>query len=161
MTLDPKNRSPHQTFGRSSWEPDPGDADLLPKPTVYRPSVVDPELLASPDLGVLPWTRRRGDEWTDATFRALVLGWLRGFFRDRRDQGLAGWDITEKASAERSVNRLPPAQQYLRVGITKRVREEDHRVEVAIPFPPEDRADPSARLAHLAASIDAQLATIK
>lgn len=163
MTLEGKNRSPHQTFGRATWEPDPGDADLLPKPVVQRPSSVDPALLSAPDIERLPWTRRRGDEWTEPAFRALVRSWMAGFFGARRGDGLVRWDITEKASAERSVNRLRPEQQYLRIAVTKRVREVDYRVEVAVPFPPADREDPGAsqRLAHAAAALDAQLTTIR
>lgn len=174
-----KNRSPHQVFPRSTFDADPGDEDLLPKPTVVRPSaerqpfqgaVLKPEgpgplpegFLTAPDIESFPWTRRRGDEWTTPEFRALVLAWLREFFVARRGQGLIGWDITERASAERSSARLPESAVYLRLGVTKRVRDVDTRVECSIAFPPEDREGPEAeaQFAKLEASIDALLSTI-
>ena len=187
MTIDGKNRSPHQTFGRSTWVPDPGDPDLLPKPTIVRPSrermpfgpsregvggvsagVLKPEpgpfpddIFDTPDITGLPWTRTRGNEWTTATIRAAVLTWVRAFFRART--GLVGWDITERATGDRMAStRLPASQQFLRVGITKCVRELETRVEVAVSFDLPDRVSPQieAHLAQLELALDAQLTAI-
>jgi hypothetical protein len=189
MTLG-SNRSPFQTFGRSTFEPSPGDPDLLPKPMVVRPSkerqpygpdreaaggtragvikAAGPgpfpdDLFTATDIVGLPWTRRRGDEWTDATFRALVFDFIRAFFRDRPDGDLAGWDVEEKATGERGSVRFSADQHYLRFGITKRIRDTTARIEVSMNFPPLTRVSPEAetRLAILAVSLDAQLATIK
>lgn len=181
-----KNRSPHQTFGLSDFEPSPSDADLLPKPTVRRPSkerqVFGPNreapggtlagdlkaagpgpfpdgFLSADDVEALPWTRRRGDEWTTPEFRQIVLDFVGQFFRDREGQGLVGWDITERARAGQGSVRLAAKDHYLRVGISRQIGDEVSRVEAAIAFPPEVRQSPEAeaQLAILAVTLDALL----
>ena len=195
MTLDSKDRSPHQVFPRSTWEPERGDPQVLPKPVIDRPSrermpfgptreydrgpasasagelkVYGPGpwpdgFLQAPDLAGLPWKRARGNEWTTATFRAAVLGWLRLFFRAHAGEGLIGWDITERANGDRMGSvRLAAKDHYLRVGITKRVgREGQQRVEIALAFPPEVREEPyiTARLAHAATALETLLRAIR
>lgn len=190
MTIDGKNRSPHQTFGRSDWTPDPGDADLNPKPDLVRPSrermpfgpsreapggvragVLKPngpgpfpdDIFNTPDITGLAWTRKRGNEWTTATIRGVVLDWLRAFFKART--GLVGWDITERANSDRmGSTRLPAKQHGLVVGITKRPGDEDSdvRVEVAIDFDLPDRVSPQleVRLGDLTVALDALLTAI-
>lgn len=168
MTLDGKDRSPYRYFGRSTWEPNPGDRDILPKPDIVRPSfertpfggrerggayggVLNPAglgpfpegFLDSADLGQLPWTRPRGDEWTTPEFRALVLAWLRTFFRAHPAAQLIGWDITERATPSwGGSKRLPPRLQYLLVGVTQRVGcdgDQSRRIECSQTFPPDMR----------------------
>ncbi len=121
------------------------------------------DLFSATDIHGLPWTRKRGDEWTDATFRAVVLDFVRVFFRDRADHGLIGWDITERANGDRmGSTRLPASQHYLLFGVTKRLREVDTRVETAINFDIQDRISPNieSRLVFLAGAIDVQLTAI-
>lgn len=180
-----KNRSPHQTFGRSPLKiPEFGDPDLLPKGEVRRPSYernpfgirrsgargadLHPDgpgplpegFLTAEDVSALPWVRRRGDEWTDAVFRGLVLTWLREFVRDRPDAGIIGWEIVEKATGERlGMRRFAPDRQHLIFRVILRRMENRQRVskqvETSIAFPPEDRDDPSRRLAAVAGALDA------
>jgi hypothetical protein len=149
--------------------PQYGDPELLPKPTVARPSSLrlpygpSGELLAegpalpedymlAPDVADLPWKRSRGDEWTDATFRAVVLDWLRAFLRDRSAFGR--WRVVEKATAVRS-RRLPPEQHYLVVSVTR--RSDGAEFESSVQFPPDkrERAEATALLDKVGAAIDA------
>lgn len=177
MALGP-NRSPHQIFPRSDFEPDFSDKDLLPKLEVARPSherqpfdssgrlkVDGPgpfpaDFLTATDLKGLPWIRRRGDEWTDVAFRTIVKAWLVSFFAKNKDKNLAGWEIHERATAVRSSPyRLPEDQQYLLVKIKRLVGEVETVLEVSITFPVSSRVSPYAqsRLSVLEASLDAQL----
>ena len=192
MAIEGKNRSPAQTFGLAPNKiPKFGDAELNPKPTVTRPSrermpfgpsresakgvsagVLKPDgpgpfpddIFSATDIVGLPWTRRRGDEWTDATFRALVLTFLATFFRARASQRLIGWDVTEIANGARmGSTRLSAKDQYLRFGITRRVgRDGTARVEVAVPFPPSERVTPrtEVQLALAEGTLDVLLAAI-
>lgn len=174
MTLfDPNgtNRSPHQTFPRSTFVIDRGDPDILPKPTIVRPSFerqpfggrerggaqggelhpdglgpFPDDLFTATDLARLPWTRKRGNEWTTAPFRAAVLAWLAAFFRARPEAGLIGWDVEEAARGNRQATRMPPARHYLRIGITQRVRGAPVRVEVGVDFDFPHRVPEVARL---------------
>lgn len=173
-----KNKSPLQTFPRDTRKiPKFGDADLLPKGEITRPSkeqmpftdsgVLKPEgpgpypPLEAPDIASLPWRRTRGNEWTTESFRALVLDFIKRFFRDRPDQQLIGWDIDERANGERMGDRrLPPDQHFLLIGVTQRTgRGQSRRVEVAVAFPIYARQSPEAdaRLAQAATALDAQL----
>ncbi len=182
------NRSPHLTFPRSSWEPQVSDRDLLPKPDLLRPSKermpwggrerggaaageLHPDgpgplpegFLSANDLGRLPWTRRRGDEWTTSAFRAEVLAFISRYFRARAAHRLIGWDVVEKATGERSARRLAPRAQFLRFGVTQRTGEDtSRRVEVAQAFPPAERegAALTARLAAVEGSLDVLLAIV-
>lgn len=173
-----KNKSPHQTFGRDTRDiPQFSDKDLLPKGEIERPSkeqqpftgsgVLKPEgpgpypPLNAPDVASLPWTRTRGNEWTTESFRTIVLDFIKRFFRERPDQQLIGWDVTERANGERMGDRrLPPDEHFLVIGITQRTGPgQSRRVEAAVPFPVYVRQSPEAeaRLAHGAAALDAQL----
>ena len=175
MTLfDPSNgnRSPHQTFPRDPRHiPISGDPELLPKPTVRRPSrermpfgpsreaagdvsagVLKPvgpgpfpdDMFSATDIERLPWTRQRGNEWTTATLRALVLTFMARYFRARHHKRLIGWRIAEVANGARmGSTRLLAKDQYLRFTIVQRIGEDGTReVETAIPFAPADRASP-------------------
>lgn len=183
MTLG-SNRSPYQNFGRSTFVIEFGDPAIIPRGTIVRPSrermpygpdreapgdppttagFTKPEpgpfpddLFSATDISELPWTRRRGDEWTDSTFRALVLEWLRGYFRAR--SGLVGWDVAEIATGSRTgATRLSAKRQFLRVGVTRRVGDGLERVESSIDFEPDFRVSPyvEARLAILGTTLDA------
>ena len=188
MAIEGKNRSPHQTFGLAPNKiPQFGDPELLPKPTVRRaskermpfgPSVgvragdLKPEgpgpypddLFTATDIVGLPWVRRRGDEWTDATMRAIVLAFLSRFFRERPEQRLIGWRIDEIANGARmGTSRLPAKDQYLRFAITKRVGADgEAKVETAINFPLSERVSPrvEAQLALIEQTLDVLLAAI-
>lgn len=156
--------------------PEFGDPDLLPKQDVIRPSVqrqpfdntgklkpggpgplTEERFYDQPDLVSFPqWNRTRGNEWTTAPFRSLVMTFLAGFFKSR-DWPLK-WDIKEVASMARSVNRLADDKVYLIIGITPR---EGDRVETSITFPDVREDNPpgvTARLDLAAATLDALFA---
>ncbi len=145
--------------------PEFGDPQLLPKGDIIRPStqrmpfdsggrlkpggpgpLTEVRFYEHPDLANFPqWIRTRGNEWTVQPFRAIVLGWIAGFFRDR--SWAHKWDIKEVASMPRSMNRLGEDHLHLVIGITPR---EGARVETAIAFPPACREnDPPAALGKL------------
>ena len=145
--------------------PEFGDAQLLPKGDVIRPStqrqpfdntgrlkpggpgpLTEVRFYEHEDLASFPqWIRTRGNEWTTAPFRKIVLGWLAGFFRDR--PWPRAWDVKEVAGMSRSMNRLGEDSLHLVIGITPR---EGERVETAIAFPPDCREDnPAAALGKL------------
>lgn len=168
MTIDGSDRSPYRYYGRSTFEPFPSDRDLLPKPTITRPShernpfggqerggayggVAHPDgpgpfpadFLDRSDIASLPWTRERGDEWTTPALRTAVFTWLRGIFRDRGERArLTGWQVEERATGRGfSPHRLPPRLQYLRIVLVQRVGCDGFRsVEVAQSFPPAERS---------------------
>jgi len=100
-----------------------GDPEILPWGTVVRPSTermpfggsgalrsVEPALpdgfLSTPDVAHLPWVRRRGDEWTDATFRAAVLAWLVDVLAAAT--WARRWRVTERATGSRLGSKLDP-----------------------------------------------------
>lgn len=151
MTIG-SNRSPYQTFPRSDFEPFPSDKDLLPKPVVERPGLGD--LLVAPDIEGLPWKRDRGQEWTDATFRAEILNFIRQYFASRSGTGLLGWSVVERAS-ERA--KLAVDDQYLqftlRIGVGDSVTEK----QVSVSFPEGSRTGVGLQqlLSALEASLDA------
>jgi hypothetical protein len=91
----------------------------------------------APDIEGLPWTRRHGDEWTTPEFRQLVFDWIIGFF-DSRDWPIK-WDVTEKATATRSINRLDESKVYLIIGVTR--KSDNERFEVAVAFRENERED--------------------
>lgn len=103
--------------------PQYGDPELLPKPTVVRPvggvgrqspydakGVLRPEgprwpaELLAPDIGRFvtqrQWRRRRGDEWTTARERAMILDWLATLIADHPEWGR--WEVDEKFGLPRS-----------------------------------------------------------
>lgn len=162
MTLEGDDRSPFRYYGRSTFEPQFSDRNLLPKPDQLMPSYehmpyggrerggasggeLHPagpgpfpnDLFSATDITKLPWTRARGDEWTTAEFRLVVFGFIRDFFRVHAGIGLIAWDVTEKATSDRSGSvRLEPQYQYLRIGITRRLAEDKTiRVECSQAFP--------------------------
>lgn len=153
MTIG-KNRSPHQTFGRSDFEPYPSDRDLLPKPVVSRPVTV-PELEA-PDIEGLPWVRQRGQEWTTEAFRTRILEFIRDYMKTR--DGLVAWKVVERA-AERGP--LGVDQQYLQFIFTRRTYQGcdpiDQDGEVGMSFPEDTREGSAleAQLVALTAALDA------
>jgi hypothetical protein len=106
VTID-DDRSPHQTFGRSDFEPEPGDADLPAAPRQV-PWLRDlPARLISPgpapDLKGLPWYRIPGDAWTDSVGRAAVLAFLRVYVHRR---GAIRWEVEERRSARGFSNAI-------------------------------------------------------
>lgn len=182
------NRSPHQTFPRSTWEPDRGDPEVLPKAPLRRPSFerqafggrerggaqggelhpdgpgpFPEDFLETEDVEKLPWTRARGDEWTTAEFRGAVLAWLRAFFRAHPDSALIGWDITEGARGKFKSGRMAPRFHYLRIGVVQLVNGERVRHEVGIDFDFAHRTPGFARVRlerDAAPALEAQLVTI-
>lgn len=152
------NRSPHQTFPRSTFEPDPGDPDLLPKPDKVRPSKeripfgpdtefaggttagvlkadgpgpFPADLFSADDIAGLPWVRKRGEEWTTADFRAVVRGWLSRFIAARSALRIVGWQVVERANGERmGQHRLPADQHFLIFRVTRRVTRSRTDVDV-------------------------------
>lgn len=165
------NRSPHLTFPRSTFVIERGDPQIIPRPEVLRPSrermpfggqerggagagelhpdgpgPFPDDLFTATDIRRLPWTRERGNEWTTEAFRTEVIAWLRRFFRARAEWGLVRWDVTEVATGNRQAHRLPPRYQHLRIGVTRRLRGADTRVEVSCDFPFELREAGPARV---------------
>lgn len=118
--------------------PQYGDPELLPKPTVSGPTMLDPALLESADIEGLPWRRARGDEWTTTGLRRLVFDWLIDFI-DARPH-ISAWEVVEKASAVRS-GRLPPEQYHLVFRMTRKAKSALSVVETAIAFPVAARED--------------------
>lgn len=147
--MDPKDRSPHQTFGRSTFEPYPTDDDTTPT-VVARPG--NPNYFA-PDIEGLPWTRREGDRWTTPEFRQAVLVFIRRWLQSRVPPLLpATWSIEERRGTDRA--RLLEDAAYLRW----RVSSGGRSGEVSMPFPRTDRsgAPLQARLALWAQSMDTE-----
>jgi hypothetical protein len=149
--------------------PQYGDPELLPKPTVARPSslripygpsgeflaegpVLPEDYMLAPDVADLPWRRARGDEWTDATFRAVVLDWLRVFLRDRPSFGR--WRVVEKASATRG-RRLPDDEHYLVVAVTRQADDAEFESSIRFPLSKRGRTDALALLDKVGVAIDA------
>jgi hypothetical protein len=150
--------------------PQRGDADILPRGTIARPTrermpftksgeliPEGPQLpagfLRAPDIEGLPWKRKRGNEWTDAAFRQIVFDFLIRFFLDRAWP--KNWDVTERATADRmTAFRLPDDQHYLVIGITQA---DGQRFETSAAFPVARRDVASARviLDRMAAALDA------
>jgi len=149
-----------------------GDPQLLPKPLVEAPSserqpfdnggVRKPEgpgplpagFLQAPDIKKLPWTRARGEEWTDEPFRDIVKGWLIEVLKAR--PWLTKWDIVERANAPRqSVYRLPDTEHYLVIGVVR--KRDKARFEVSARFPAAQRDVINARaiLDYVTAALDA------
>ena len=102
-----------------------------------EPGPLPEGFMDAPDIENLPWTRKHGDEWTTPEFRALVFDWIIGFF-ESRDWPI-NWDVTEKATAPKSVNRLPEDRLYLVLGITRKA--DNERFEVAVTFNVRERED--------------------
>ena len=149
------------------------DPEILPKGRIVRPSrerlpydraggallPEGPELpadfLLAPDIENLPWTRKRGDEWTDAEFRQIAFTFLIDFMKTRT--WARRWDVRERATAERMTQfRLPTDDQYLVLGITR--GSDKVRFETSAPFRKDRRDEVAARviLDRMAAAIDAQ-----
>jgi hypothetical protein len=157
-------------FDKAAPLPQYGDPEILPKGRIVRPSRerlpfgpsgerIEPDLpsnfLLAPDIEGLAWTRKRGDEWTDADFRAIVMQWLIEYLGARTWP--LRWDVTERATSIRMTQfRLPPEQQYLVLGITR--QGDGERFETAMPFPPAKRDETGARelLDQMGAVLDAQ-----
>jgi hypothetical protein len=176
-----KNRSPHQTFGRSTFKVRWGDPELRGREVVVvRPSKerqpfatngnLKPEgpgplpegFLDAPDIEGLPWVRSRGNEWTEPEFRRWVREWLAKFMRVRSHQHRwAGWKVEERANADRmSVSRLPDHLHYLRITVIRREGQERVFATVALDFPPWARGSRAAamdRLRLAAEALDAEL----
>lgn len=91
----------------------------------------------APDIEKLSWERRQGDEWTTLEFRQLVFDWLIEYFEER-DWPIK-WDVKEKATAVRSMERLSDDKVYLIIGVTRRSDEE--RFECAVAFRENERED--------------------
>ena len=183
-----KNRSPHQIFPRSTWEPQRSDANLLPKPVIMQPSrermpfggaerggarggELHPDgpgpwpadFMSTTDLGTLPWTRERGDEWTTPAMRAAVLAWVRSVYRAHEGVRFIGWDVLERATGDRSARRLSPRFHYLRIGFSvRRANGAIARVEVSQSFPlyAREGAALAAQLAALEPGLALQLRAI-
>jgi len=141
-----------------------GDPELLPKPTLTRPSAErnpfspngtlipegpDPRMslpedfLGAADLVDFPqWARESYDAWSTETFRDTVKTWLISVFLARSD--LIAWDITEKATGRHTGPvRLRPEDRYLRIGLTKRLTAGGSgRAEIALTFPQSLLDDP-------------------
>lgn len=156
--------------------PEFGDAQLLPKGTIRRPSaerqpfdnsgrlkpggpgpLTEERFYEHPDLAKLPqWNRTRGNEWTDQPFRKIVMAFLVEFFRER-DWPLK-WDIKEVAGAVQSMNRLSDDRVYLVIGVTPKA---GSRVETSITFPGVRADNPVGVIARLdlaAVTLDALFA---
>lgn len=91
--------------------------------------------LDAPDIKGMPWSRKRGDEWTTPEFRAIVFDWLIDFFGSRTWP--IAWDVTEKASAAKSMNRLNDDELYLIIGVTRKA--DKRRFEVSVQFRANER----------------------
>lgn len=139
---------------RPSNERMPFDSSGRLKPE--GPGPLPEGFLHAPDIEGLAWTRKRGDEWTTPEFRQLVFNWLILFFRER-DWAIK-WDVTEKATADRSAVRLHEDKLYLVFGITR--KSDDQRFEVSVIFTSHQREDHPEEvnrvLASAAQSIDEQ-----
>lgn len=100
--------------------PEYGDAEILPKAIEYRGSperrfidltgraatpALPADFLGAPDVAGLPWIRLRGDEWTDAAMRAVVLLWIGERFE--RDRLLTAWEVVETGAISGSSGRAP------------------------------------------------------
>ena len=157
-------------FAPAAHTPEYGDPEILPKGVVVRPSaermpfgpsgellpegpLLPADFLLAPDLVGLPWTRKRGDEWTDPVFRQIVFEWLIDYF-DARSWPI-GWTVREWASRERMAHRLPDDEHYLVVNVVRRADRASFE-GVAI-FPVALRGAVPARviLDRLAADLDA------
>lgn len=172
MTIEGKNRSPHQTFGFGTWEPEPGDDDLRERTVQVRPAfneavagrvpVTPTELREAPDLAGLPWRRDGHQAWTTAALRAEVLTYLRAFFRDRPDQGLVGWRILELRQRFGTVGYDPDHQTLVFTIKKRRARGGLGEAEVAVAFAEGSRAGIglASLLDALTAALDAALSTI-
>jgi hypothetical protein len=112
--------------------------------------------LDAPDIEGFPWTRKRGDEWTTPEFRAGVFAWIATFFADRNWP--IAWDVTEKATADRSAVRLQEDKLYLVIGVQR--KSDGERFEVSVIFRADQREYNAVAmaevLAHAAASLDEQ-----
>jgi hypothetical protein len=157
-------------FDKAAPSPERGDPEILPRGTVTRPSRERPQygpsgellpegpplpanFLQAPDIENLPWTRKRGNEWTDADFRQIVFDFLIAFMAAR--SWARSWDITERANAIRmTAFRLPPDQHYLVLGVTDT---SGQRFETSAPFPRTERdtAGATVILNRMATAIDA------
>jgi hypothetical protein len=150
--------------------PQSGDPEILPRGEVTRPSkermpfgpsgellndgpAVPEDFLQAPDIEGLPWTRKRGEEWTDATFRQATFDFLIDFFRTR--SWAYQWTVRERSQSERmSAHKLPPDQYYLVIGIVR--KSDGQRFETSAEFPRDKRDAVSARviLDLMAATLD-------
>lgn len=101
--------------------------------------------LHAPDIEGLEWTRRRGDEWTTPEFRQLIFDWLIAFFAARTWP--IAWDVTEKATADRTAVRLQEDKLYLVFGITRKA--DKQRFEVSVIFTSKQREDNPAEVARV------------
>lgn len=158
-------------FEHAAPLPKYGDPEILPKGTITRPSHermpfnraggellpngprLPADFLLAPDIKNLPWTRKRGDEWTDAAFRQIVFTFISNYIKTR--SWALRWDVRERAtSARMSTMRLPPEQEYLVLGFTR--GSDKKRFETAAPFPPDRRDAVAARaiLDRMAEAID-------
>lgn len=152
---DPPNRPQH------------GDPEILPRGTIVRPSTErmpfktngelkpdGPELPAdfmrAPDVAALPWVRRRGDEWTDASFRAAVLAWIADFFSTHA--WARRWQVLERATGNRMSRRLDVPVLVIRM-----IEADGTTHEVAQEFPTDERAGAAftERLARVREALEA------
>lgn len=146
MSIDPKNRSPNQTFGRSAFPPTYDDPAVRHTTRPTNPNY------SAPDVEGLPWTRQEGNRWTTPAFRARVLRYVRIWLQRRAPPLLpATWAIEEFARAERGA--LSPDAYHL----VWRVSSGGVDGEVSMPFPVSDRegAALDARLALWGQAMDA------
>lgn len=93
--------------------------------------------LSAPDIKKLPWSRRRGEEWTTPAFRAQVMLWLKRLLKEWAH--ISRWVIEEHASQRRmGTLRLSESQQYLVLRLSR--RRDRKSFEVSAPFPYRDAA---------------------
>lgn len=149
-------------------QPDHGDPEVLPKGTILRPSAErmpfsrSGELLPegaelpvdfslAPDIKKFPWTRNRGQEWTDAAFRAEILSYISTFFAGH--SWARRWAIVErKSGANLSITKYPDPVLVFRF-----IEGDGTEHEVAQAFPRAERtgAALATRLAQVTASFEA------
>lgn len=149
-------------------QPVHGDPAIKEQGTVLRPSAermpfgpsgeLLPEGAALPvDFSLAPdivrfpqWTRRRGQEWTDSTFRALILAYIGEFFA-AHDWATA-WQVEERKSGTHlNITKYPnPILVF-------RILEAEDVHEVVQEFPPAEQsgAGLTSRLAQVTLSIEA------
>lgn len=148
-------------------QPAHGDPQLLPKGTVVRPSAdrmpfgpsgellpAGPKLPAgfmrAPDIAKFNWTRKRGNEWTDATLRTEILTYIAGFFATH--SWARSWAVAERTSEKSRGGPYP--NPVLVFTITD---DDGASHEVAQEFPEGDREGSAlaARLTQVTLSLEA------
>lgn len=172
MTTD-KDRSPHRAFGRAEEviPPERAATVVVERPSYQqqpfdyggnlKPEGPGPYYAGNDeDIARLPWKRRRNDEWTTPELRAAVLRWISHYCHEHPDT-VKRWEVAERATAPRSINRLHEDQWYLAVRFY--LDQGGEYAEVAINFPPYTREGLALRdrLQRLEDSMTAAIATRK